>query len=420
MRSRNTANDAARRTSWFASAVLLTAAWCAGARAEPPAPATPAPSPDILQAGCAACGTAGGTIDGAMPTGACCGSGCYPGRDMCKCCCDFGDSCCGHFLSELYNCICCPDPCYEPHWTALADSAFFVDAARPITQTRIRYDHAWSFENPDRAEFLMAREHTVNPQIGPAGMTGTGKGLGVILRKVDYDQGSLYTEAATGRVGAFVELGFLSIDPTVSPIDFILRPADVGVSQHHAGFGDMTIGTKTLLLDCELIQYGFEFKTFVNSGNFLQGLGTAHVSLEPSLLMSLRLTPDIYLQHQMSIWIPLGGDALYEGNIYHNHVSLNFLLCRPCPGVQVIATAECNQWLFIGGDYTDPNFLVVGSDGKLAPLAVSSRCANMVSAGPGLRLVICDKIDFGVGSAFAIGATHLADQMIRAEFRMRF
>ena len=44
--------------------------------------------------------------------------------------CTFGcDSACGRFLNDVYNCICCPDPCYEPHWTALADSAFFVDAA---------------------------------------------------------------------------------------------------------------------------------------------------------------------------------------------------------------------------------------------------------------------------------------------------
>jgi hypothetical protein len=44
----------------------------------------------------------------------------------------------------------------------------------------------------------------------------------------------------------------------------------------------------------------------------------------------------------------------------------------------------------------------------------------MVSAGPGLRLFICDKIDLGVGSAFAFTGTHWAEELIRAEFRWRF
>jgi hypothetical protein len=428
MRSSFVPERPVRSPQWFATALLLAALWPAGARAEPPAPApasgaTPAASPapvvdpNVAPAGCAACGGGGSIEDG--PGGGCgCGSGCYPGRDPAACCCTFGcDTACGRFLSDVYNCICCPDPCYEPHWCALADSAFFVDAARPITQMRVRYDHAWSWTDPDRAEFFMAREHPKNAQLLASGV---GKGLSIVATKVDYDQLSLYTEGAAGRIGAFVETNYLSIDPTVSPAYYNIDPNTFGASQHQSGFGDLTVGTKTLLLDCELMQFGFEFKTFIPTGNFIKGLGTGHVSLEPSLLLSMRLCPDIYLQHQMSYWIPIGGDSLFEGNVYHNHLSLNFLLCRPCPGIQLISTAEVNQWLVLGGDFTAPNFLVTGSDGKLAPVAVSSRGAGIVSAGPGLRLVICDKIDIGAAGAFAITGSHFADQTLRVEFRWRF
>src|SRR5262249_9406984 len=162
----------------------------------------------------------------------------------------------------------------------------------------------------------------------------------------------------------------LSIDPTVSPAYYAIDPNVFGVSEHQSGFGDLTVGTKTLLLDCELMQFGFEFKTFIPTGAFTKGLGVGHVSLEPSLLLSMRLCPDVYLQEQMSYCIPLGGDPLYEGNIYHNHLSLNFLLWRPCPGLQLISTAEFNEWLVLGGSYTQPNFVVPtpgGGAGQLSP-----------------------------------------------------
>jgi hypothetical protein len=283
---------------------------------------------------------------------------------------------------------------------------------------RFRYDGAWAFPNPDRAEFFMPRERTKVPQFAP-GDKGVGKGLPFAATKIDYDQLYVYTEAAAGRVGAFVELSYVSIEPTVSPAYFAIDPATVGVSEHQSGFGDMVVGTKTLLLDCELLQFGFEFKTFLPTGNFLKGLGTAHVSLEPSLLLAVRLCPDCYLQHQMSYWIPLGGDTLYQGNVFHNHLSLNYLLCHPCPGVQLVSTAEINQWVVLSGAYTSPSFLVNTANG-LTPLAVNSHGAGMVSAGPGLRLFVCDKIDIGAGTAFALTGSHWADQLVRVEFRWRF
>ena len=42
------------------------------------------------------------------------------------------------------------------------------------------------------------------------------------------------------------------------------------------------------------------------------------------------------------------------------------------------------------------------------------------SAGPGFRLCICDKIDFGVGMQFALTSNRFADQLYRTEMRWRF
>src|SRR5262249_2611811 len=154
-------------------------------------------------------------------------------------------------------------------------------------------------------------------------------------------------------------------------------------------------------------------KTYIPTGDFTKGLGTGHVSLEPSLLFGLRLSPDAYFQAQLAYWIPIGGDDLFQGNIFHAHTSCNHVLCRILPDVVLVGTAELNYWGFLGGTYPNTDFLGVGADGKLAPFAVTAT-ASMFSAGPGVRLFICDKIDFGVGTAFSFTGDHWAREQVRA------
>jgi hypothetical protein len=173
----------------------------------------------------------------------------------------------------------------------------------------------------------------------------------------------------------------------------------------------MNITTKSLLLDCDLMQITFQFRTFVPTGNFPKGLGTGHVSLEPSLLTAIKLTPTSYFQGQLSYWFPIGGDTAFQGNVFHYHMSYNRLLWACGHNIQLIGTAELSGWEFLNGSYTDP---VTG-------LALRARdVGTVVSAGPGVRLSICNIIDFGVGSAFALTGDRLAAELIRAEFRWRF
>jgi hypothetical protein len=242
---------------------------------------------------------------------------------------------------------------------------------------------------PDRSEFFWAR----------ADGNGKGPKLAAPLvgeQKVNYDDLTIYTETALGGFSTFVEMPYRSLDPTLAP--------------HASGFTDMNVGTKSLIFDCELIQATFQFRTYIPIGNTFKGLGNGHVSLEPSLLFALKLSRDTYLQGQLSEWIPLGGDPGYAGSIFHSHFSLNHVLCRILPDVPIIATFEMNTWSFQHGQYTDPD---------LGPFQQSSG-QTYVSAGPGLRLFVCDRIDFGVGTAFAVTSQHFAASEIRAVFRFRF
>jgi hypothetical protein len=458
-----------RRLGWCVAGAMVLAitwgaesAWAQGAStteapASPaaetsPAPeGTPVPSGGIVQTGCSSC--SGGlfghgeplTMDDIGGAGDC-GENCLPNSRRCGCCCT-SDNCVGRFFCGLYDCICCPDPCYIPVWTPVQDAAFFTDAVRPRTQMKIRVDAAWDFRYTDRGEWFMARFNTVpENQLGPGGSCAPanlpGKGPHTIWKSANYEDLTLYMESGTDRLGAFVQTTYREIDPTVAPlagdvgkIAALPLGAQTGVLDgacNVSGFADIIAGAKSVLLDCELIQIGLEFKTYIPAGNFTKGLGTGHVSLEPSILFGVKLAPTWYLQGQTAYWIPIAGDFLYMSNVWHNHLSLNHVLWRPCKDIQLVGTFEASEFTFFQGSYTETNFLVAvplnapnainpapNMPGTLAPVAIGAN-AVMASIGPGIRLFICNKIDIGVGSAIAVTGRHLEEEIVRTEFRWRF
>lgn len=309
------------------------------------------------------------------------------GCDTCGCECpaDCRESHFSRFFWGFYHAVCCPDPCYEPCWVALADAAFFVESARPVTQTRLRWDAGVDMIFPDRAEYFWAR-------------SGGGGGLGpaAIETKLTYHELSHYSEVAHGKFGAFIELPYRSYDAEVNP--------------HEAGFGDLIAGTKSMLLDCELIQITFQMKFITPVGVSLKGLGAGHLSLEPSLILGANLSPHSYLQAQVCEWIPIAGNPAYAGAILHYHTSYNRTLYG-CPGgIHVIGTAEINGWSFQDGAYSDP------VRGQLQQASNET----YVSSGFGLRTVLCNKLDFGIGVAIALTENHWAEQLYRSELRVRF
>ncbi|MCA1684566.1 MAG: hypothetical protein LC745_00990 [Planctomycetia bacterium] len=181
------------------------------------------------------------------------------------------------------------------------------------------------------------------------------------------------------------------------------------MTPHTAGFSDLYLGTKSLLLDCELMQLTFQFKTFLPTGNAAKGLGSGHVSLEPSLLTSVRLASETYLQGQLAEWIPIAGDQGFAGSILHYHLSLNHGLYKFTPDVPVIGTLEFNGWSFQSGAYTDP---VIGPQ--------KSSGFSYFSVGPGLRTSVCNNLDFGVGLAFPLTDPHWGNPLIRTELRILY
>jgi len=76
----------------------------------------------------------------------------------------------------------------------------------------------------------------------------------------------------------------------------------------------------------------------------------------------------------------------------------------------LIGTLEFNGWSFQTGQFSDP---VLGAKQKSGDDA-------FLSAGPGLRFVLCDKLDVGVGVAFKVSGIPWPNTLIRTEFGWRF
>ncbi|MBA4191464.1 MAG: hypothetical protein C0467_26085 [Planctomycetaceae bacterium] len=313
---------------------------------------------------------------------------CSPGRKPCE---PFpAKNRAQQLVGVLYESVCCPDPCYEPKWTALADAAYFTAAARPVSQTRFRWDAGLGGVLPDRAEYFWARADGLG--LGPRPVAPR---LGA--SRLNYHELSMYTETAVNAsLSMIINLNYRT-------------NSAIGASPG-AGFGDMQIGTKTLLLDSELSQVAFQFLTYLPTGQSSKGTGTGHVALEPSLIIGLKLSSDTYIQAQIADRIPLGGNPGYAGAVLQYSMSLNHVLWRPVRDVQLIGTCEFAGLTFLDGAFTDP---ILGGNQR----AVG---ASYFSLGPGIRLNICDKMDFGAGSAFAVTEQHFANALFRTEFRFRY
>ncbi len=326
------------------------------------------------------CGSCGNGYDGCAPCGAC-----IPGRE--PCCCINHDTAIGRFWAGIHECLCCPDPCYEPRWVAAANNAFFVSPARPVTQTMFRWDFMRNYRLPDRAEYLWARADGngkgPRPQGGANGVSST-----------RVSELMMYTEVAAGKFSAYVGMPYREVVPLEA--------------NRGSGFGDLQIGTKSMLFDCELMQVTFQMNTSVPTGSPGKGAGTGHVALEPSLLTAIKLTNAAYLQTQISEWLPIGGDSEYQASILHYHTALNYSLEILCD-VQFVMSAEFGGYRVQGGRASDP---VLGT--------IAANSDSYLYAGPGARLVFCNKLDIGFGAAFALTNDHFAEDWYRFELRWRF
>ena len=299
-------------------------------------------------------------------SGGCANGNCIPGRGPCYPPANECNTVVGAFMTDLYQCLCCPDPCYEPKWVPEAYASFFADYARPRTVTRLRYDNLESMTRPDRNQFWINN-------VTPTRKNGT-RTIGNLYARLQ--QVYLYQEAAGENGSFFVEYPYRQINESWAPTQ--------------AGFGDVNFGMKSLLFDCEMLQIAFQMRTYMPSGNFMNNLGTGQFVVDPSILTSLKLGPETYFQGQFGNWIPVGGpggNSKIAGGIFYWLMSLNQVLWYATPDSPLIATLEMDGWSFENGGYT-PTIL---PGGKLHNPIADGGGVSYFNIGPGLRQSICNR-----------------------------
>lgn len=346
---------------------------------------------------CTTCGGFHSSLDGPRLHGCltCGGQNCVPGQKPCNLPANDCNTVFGAFLVNLYQEICCPDPCYQPRWDPAAYASFFADYARPRTVTRIRYDNLEAMTRPDRNQFFL---NNVTPV-----RTNNTRPIGNLFARLQ--QAYLYQEAAGERGSFFVEIPYRQINESWAPTQ--------------AGVGDINFGTKSLMFDSELLQLTFQLRTFMPSGNFMNNLGTGQFVLDPSILTSLKLGPETYFQGQFGNWIPLGGpgaNSKAAGGVFYWLMSVNQVLWYMTPESPLIATLEMDGWSFENGGYT-PSILPGGKPHAPIP---DGGGVSYFNIGPGLRQSIGNKLDFGGAITFATNTVHWAQPWFRFEVRFLF
>ena len=166
----------------------------------------------VEQSSCATCGGFHGHLDGHVFTcqTGCASGNCIPGRQPCNPPLNECDTVVGGFMTNLYQCICCPDPCYEPKWEPGAFASFFADYARPRTVTRLRYDNLEDHD-PARPQPVLDQSGDADQSRGGIRCGGTTNPFARIQELY------LYQEAAGEHGSFFVEYPLPADQPELRP-----------------------------------------------------------------------------------------------------------------------------------------------------------------------------------------------------------
>jgi hypothetical protein len=334
---------------------------------------------------------------------------------------------------------------------ALASPGAYLDNAIPMSMFRLRYDAAWHLNRPDRAEYFYAtwkelsfHPHGVNR--GGAFFDPNAQGPSQLPTNVNFQDVASYLEYAFGhRFSVFAEVpvrfnGFHDLaednpeseakrNPANFPAPgspFFPEPGSRGVENPHennnpGGLSDINLGFKAALLADPCQYLTFQFRTYVNTGDPRTGLGTGHVSLEPSMLYYRRLDA-LQLQAQFTDWIPIGGGPA-AGNILMYGVGLGYDIYQ-CGSLRITPVTEFVGWTVLSGFESFFGTVVSvpppGVDLPRTHGVEDSSGVTIVNAKIGVRTYFCDGHDLYVGWGHALTKDRWYMDILRVEYRYAF
>jgi len=262
----------------------------------------------------------------------------------------------------------------------LAFAPFEMDSSQPSNNTLFRFDAAYGFPFPDRAEYLWAK-----PGKGPTAET-----------EINYQDLRFRTEMGGESFSAITEISLRSLDPVTI--------------ENTTGMGDMNVATKVVMLDGKSWQLTQITRTYLTTGAASKGLGTGHVSLEPGVLATYRWRPTTFIHQELKYWFPLGGDPEHSGQVLRYGLGYSHLLYET-DAFAMIHTCEFISFWFLDGAKGDPS--------------TDIDVERAYQLYPGIRFVAdtggdFGLVEFGCAGTFSMGQQSLFSSFLRLDLRFSY
>lgn len=277
-----------------------------------------------------------------------------------------------------------PPPPPDSGFSVRESTVGYIDNALIGNQLRLRYETAYDFTRPTRAEFFYAR-------------SSPGPGFPFAERSLDYQDVSLYGEAALGNcLSVFVEAPFRWLNPEVN--------------DNTSGLSDMNAGFKLALWNDGDCLATFQFRSYFPTGDASRGLGNDHLTLEPGLLLFARLGDRCCAEAELKLWIPIDGTEDFAGEVVRYGVGVSYDL-DPCSRCRVRPVVEVVGWTVLDG-----RVAVVPPVG--AATIEDASGDTIVNLKLGVRFNLTDTIDAYVGYGRALTGDTWYEDVIRGEVRV--
>lgn len=280
----------------------------------------------------------------------------------------------------------------------IAWAPFAIESSKPRKMTVLGYDMLNGINRPDRSEYYWQK-------IGNGGPAD-------VESELNLQEFSLYHETGTDSVSAFFRIPLRMLDPQKNP--------------NTTGLGTLEIGTKTVLfegddffwipthgLPSDRFRMSTVMRTQLSLGPSLarRGLQNGHTALEPGLLFSYEICPDLVFHGETKYWVPLGGKRGFAGQILRWGGGVSYVF-----GSSPVDTVDCRPWAIIptlelhGSTYLDGQETLSSGFGKLDGDAV-------VNISPGVRVSLGETVDLGLAGTWNLTRRRIADNALLIQLR---
>lgn len=265
----------------------------------------------------------------------------------------------------------------------IGNAMFSIDSATPQNMKGIQFGLDYGRRYVDRAEIYWRR-------IG-------GGGPPAAEESAKAQEARIMLENGGEKFSVTTIVPFRAIDPVVNP--------------NHAGLSDMSVTTKTVLLDGSKLQLTQIFRSIFNTGAASSGLGSGHISFEPGMLARYKLRPQTELHYSLTYLFPVGSDPIASGQalkwgIGGVHTTID------TDNLALLSTLELTGWNILNGTETPPWSLVpLSSDGvDIINLTTGSRWVYDNGSDLGL-------FEFGIATTLPLTSDQWYDASLMFDFR---